>query len=52
MGVREIWLVDTETKEIEVRSFEMNKKAIYKLTDTLRSEVLPKIEIPVNAVFS
>ena len=52
MGVRELWLVDTETKEVEVRSFEAGKTAIYKVADTLRSEVLPKIEIPVAAVFS
>ena len=52
MGVREMWLVDTETKEIEVRSFEAGKSAVYKLADVLRSEVLTKIEIPVAAVFA
>ena len=50
MGVRELWLVDTEQNEIEVRSFEAGKTAIYKATDVLRSEVLPQIEIPLAAV--
>ena len=52
MGVREMWLVDTEMKQVEVRSFEAGKTAVCKSTDILRSEVLPKIEIPVAAVFS
>jgi Uma2 family endonuclease len=52
MGVREMWLVDTETKEVEVRSFESGKNAVYKHGDDLRSEVLPEIEIPVTALFS
>ena len=51
MGVREMWLVDTEKKEIEVRSFEAGKTATYKLTDGLRSEVLPEIEIPLTTLF-
>lgn len=52
MGVREMWLVDTETKEVEVRSFQAGKSAVYKNGDNLRSEVLPKIEILVTALFS
>ena len=52
MGVREMWLVDTEKKEVEVRSFEAGETAVYKFTDTLGSEVLPKIEIHVAALFS
>src|SRR3990172_1722827 len=52
MGVREMWIVDTETKEVEVRSFEADKSVVYKVTEALRSEVLPKIEIPVAALFS
>ena len=50
MGVRELWLVDTVTKGIEVRSFDANNTTVYKFTDTLRSEVLPKIEILVAIV--
>ena len=48
-------LVKTYTrvaKEIEVRSFEAGKTAVYTFPDTLRSEVLPKIEIPVATVLS
>ena len=52
MGVREMWLVDTGKKEIEVRSFDADKTAVFKIPDTLRSEVLPKIEIPVTLLFS
>jgi len=52
MGVREMWLVDSEKKEVEVRSFEAGKNAIYKSGEILRSEVLPKIEIPVSSLFA
>ncbi len=51
MGVREMWLVDTDVKQIVVRSFEAGKSAVYKPGDILRSEVLPKIEIPVATFF-
>ena len=52
MGVREMWLVDNEAKEVEVRSFESGKTAVFKSGGTIRTEVLPKIEIPVTALFS
>ena len=52
MGVREMWLVDTEKKEVEVRSFEAEKSAIYRIGESLHSEVLPEIEIPVSALFT
>ena len=52
MGIREMWLLDNDRKEVEVRSFEAGKNAIYKIGETLRSEVLPKIEIPVSALFT
>ena len=52
MGVREMWLIDTERKEVEVRSFEAGKTAVYKITGALRSKVLPKIEIPVADLFT
>jgi Uma2 family endonuclease len=52
MGVREMWLVDPEYKEVAVRSFEADKIALYKTGDHLRSEVLPEIEIPVATLFS
>ena len=51
MGVRELWLVDPETREVEVRSFEAGKSSVHKHGDMPRSEVLPKIEIPVAALF-
>ncbi len=52
MGVREMWLVDIEGQEVEVRSFEAGKTTVYKIADLLRSEVLPKIEITVADLFS
>jgi Uma2 family endonuclease len=51
MGVRELWLIDPEAKEVEVRYFESGRTWLYKVGDVLRSEVLPKIEIPVSALF-
>ena len=51
MGVREMWLMDEESKEVEVRSFEAGKTAVYGIADTLHSEVLIKIEIPISALF-
>jgi Uma2 family endonuclease len=51
LGVREFWLVDSETKEIEVRSFEIETTSTYELSGTLRSTVLPDIQISVAAVF-
>ena len=47
MGVREMWLIELYRKEVEVRSFEAAKTTVYKVGDVLRSEVLPRIEIPV-----
>ena len=52
MGVREMWLVDTEKQEVEVRSFEAGKNVTYKSGEILRSEVLPKIDIPVSSLFA
>ena len=52
MGVRELWLIDTDKKEVEVRSFEASKTGLYKRGDKLQSDVLPKINIPVNDLFS
>ena len=51
MGVRELWLIDPEAREVEVRSFESGRTRVYKLEDVLRSEVLPRIEIPVSTLF-
>jgi Uma2 family endonuclease len=52
MGVREMWLVDTDKKQIEVRSFEADKSAVFNIGETLRSEVLAKIEIPVASLLT
>src|SRR5438105_798397 len=35
MGVREMWLIDPEKQEVEVRSFEAGKNATYKIGETL-----------------
>ena len=52
MGVREMWLVDPDRKQVEVRSFKADRIAVYQTGDTLRSDVLPEIEIPVISLFS
>ena len=52
MGVLELWLIDAEKKEVEVRSFEAGNNSVYKANDSLRSEVLPKINISVSALFA
>jgi Uma2 family endonuclease len=52
MGVREMWLIDTQERQIEVRSFEVNKSAVFKIGESLRSEVLQKIEIPLALLFT
>ena len=52
MGVRELWLVDPETKEVEVRSFDVETSASFKVGESLSSNVLPKIRIAVVSLFS
>jgi Uma2 family endonuclease len=52
MGVREMWLIDNEKKEIEVRSFESGNFEIFKTGQSLHSEVLPKLNIQVFSLFS
>src|SRR5262245_33325681 len=52
MGVREMWLIDNEKKEADVRSFEAKKSAIYRIGDVLKSEILPIIEIPIASLFT
>jgi Uma2 family endonuclease len=51
MGIREMWLIDSETKEVEVRSFESGINAVYQAGGILRSEVLPEIRIAVSGLF-
>jgi Uma2 family endonuclease len=51
MGVREMWLVDVEGKQIEVRNFEKGRTAVFKAAQGLRSDILPGIEIPLTALF-
>jgi len=52
MRVREMWLVDTDKKQIEVRSFEATKSAVFEIGDNLRSEFLQRIEIPVASLLT
>lgn len=52
MGVRELWLIDPLAEEVEIRSFDSGKNTVFKGEDLLRSEILPKVEIPVSALFS
>jgi Uma2 family endonuclease len=52
MGIREMWLIDSEKKEVEVRCFEFGKNAVYKSGDLIRSDILPNIKIPVSDLFA
>jgi Uma2 family endonuclease len=52
MRVRELWLVDSVAQQIEVRSFEIGRTAVYGSAEMLRSEVLPDIQIDVARVFA
>jgi Uma2 family endonuclease len=52
MGVRELWILDPETKEVEVRSFETGTSTVFKVGDSMRSEVLKEIAIPVEPLFA
>jgi Uma2 family endonuclease len=51
MRVREMWLVDPENQQVEVRSFDAGKTTVYKIGDILRSEVLALVQIPVASLF-
>ena len=51
MGIRELWLIDSDKKEVEVRSFDVGKNVIYQADDALHSEVLPKIKLSVPDIF-
>jgi Uma2 family endonuclease len=52
MGIRELWLVDPDTKAIEVQSFQTGTNKLYKSEEILRSKVLEKIAIPLAAIFT
>jgi len=52
MGIRELWLVDPATKEVEVRSLETGNSLVYRLGEVFRSGILPEITIPVADLFS
>ena len=51
MVIREMWLIDNETHEVEVRSFEVGKEIVYETGQKVRSEVLNQIEIPISPFF-
>ena len=51
MGIRELWLIDNDKKEVEIRSFESGKSAIFKTAEILTSEVLPAIAVKVSDLF-
>jgi len=52
MGVREMWLIDHKRKEVEIRCFESEENATFKLADNLHSTVLPKLRIPIRSLFT
>lgn len=53
-SVQEYWLVNLETKTIrqyELIDEELQLQKVLKITDTLRSVVLPNFEMPMESVF-
>ena len=52
MGIREMWNVDVATREVEVRSFEAGASILYRGSNEVRSQVLPKISLPLESFFS
>ena len=51
MGIVEVWLVDPDKKEVEVRTFKSGKSVVYPPGGVLRSEVLTDIQIAVSGLF-
>ena len=51
MGISEMWLIDHEKQEVELRSFEEGQDNVYKTDETLHSLVLKKIKIPIADFF-
>ena len=52
MGVGEMWIVDPKKRTIDVRYFKSGKRESFGVKDTIRSEVLPDLKIPVRRIFS
>jgi Uma2 family endonuclease len=51
-GIREYWVVAPEEKLIHVHRLRQGGMTVYKAHDIARSEVLPDLEIPLEAVFT
>jgi Uma2 family endonuclease len=51
MGIREMWLIDNDAQEVEVRSFETGRNTVFKKGELLHSHVLSQIQVSVSAVF-
>jgi Uma2 family endonuclease len=53
-GVREYWVAAPEEKVVHVHRFQEGKPKlrVYKAGDTAVSDILPGLEIPLDAVFA
>ena len=54
LGVRELWLIDGNTKTVEIRLQEDNgfsPATVFKLGQPLQSVVFPRLNLPVDALF-
>lgn len=49
-GVRELWIVDPETRTVSIRG--PNDLSFYRRQDILHSQVLPKLSLTVDTVFA
>jgi Uma2 family endonuclease len=52
MGIREMWLIDTDKKEVEIRAFESGKNVLCQTGHAVRSEILSNIKIAVSNLFA
>ena len=50
-GVREVWLVDPESQEIEIWTASLPQRTLA-LSDSLTSKLLPGFELPVKKLFA
>ena len=54
-GVKEYWIVDDETKSVEVlqlRGGKYEPAGYFELADTIASPILPGLALPVREVFA
>ncbi|MEO8096285.1 MAG: Uma2 family endonuclease [Acidobacteriota bacterium] len=51
-GVKEVWLIDTDVREVEIWTGPRLPELEFTGTDTLKSALLPGFELPLETLFS